>query len=228
MSTNFKKSEQVKQRRDAVLKLWEQKKLNFEIAAELGVSPEIVNKDLFRMGKPCIRISERYQTADGKRVCKECGQTEPSVAFYNNQHGQRMSKCDRCRYLDSNLKTNRGLRHKFIIKRIRAKQLGVAFNLTWEEFLGKWKAQNGLSAYTKKPMVIIFGGGKGQSIADSLSFDRIVPGGDYDLSNTVLCTHSENRKKHKKSVSELPLEWQMNLQNLLDARQPQLADVAAD
>lgn len=96
--------------------------------------------------------------------------------------------------------TRDALNHRFRAKRKHAISAGIPFNITLEDVIWLWEAQQGRCFYTDEPLVFA---DRFSTPPNSFSFDKIQPLRGYVRGNVVLCGVRANTLKGDMTLPEM-------------------------
>lgn len=165
-----------------------------------------------------IRTLNRYTYHPlDQRMCSECLVVYQGIRenfhikkYYPDGTVGFNVKCAEC-FNKTNQKRTAKYRtdpHQFITARVsgfkaRAKEIGVAFDLTAEELIAQWDRQNGHCFYSNEP--IAFSNTTETRKAPHrlmASLDRMNPDKGYVIGNVVWCSYVINRMKNDLSYAD--------------------------
>jgi hypothetical protein len=165
------------------------------IAKQLGLKISSVSSALRKMGLGAgWERHEREVLSDGRIRCCDCRRPKESSAF--NPNSAVCRDCSYQRLVDKcNADFDRNLRMRWALLRANAKDKGVKFTITEEQFKAKYAEQNGRDFYDETTVLDIeFGDGLSD---DRLSADRLDPDGPYSDENVVFTTHYHNNLRRR-------------------------------
>lgn len=191
-------------------------KIPREIGALVGRHPQVVRYHIVSVlglitNGSSRRVPIQYVGRTHAR-CKRCGETKTLNNFrwerVNTKRQYRLAYCNTCRnrQINDNLNSSED---KYIVNnfkhlRQRAKARGIKINITCDEVLDAFKAQDGKCFYTDVAMRCKIGTGK--PVAESFSIDKIDPTQGYVHGNFVLCCNRVNSIKRDTTLTEMK-EW---------------------
>lgn len=140
--------------------------------------------------------------------CSVCGEVKPKELFpfstSNSRSGYYFSYCKVCR--GGRLRENRLKRDPWVEKtgkvKLRAKKLGLSFDLDVDFMRDLFESQDGMCFYTGYEMILTQGQGLTQNTA---SLDKLIPELGYTMGNVVFCTQRANTIKNNMSMEELAM-----------------------
>ena len=192
-------------------------KCDRELPLEYYSKHSCTEDGLTNLCKDCITTnsnkSNRVHKKDNTYLCTLCDTYKEASAFNTdstNTHRDGLDlRCRECRKKQSRksrieiFKDNpldKLLTSRLCGARNRAKNKGLAFNLTKESLLNMWEEQNGKCAISGIEMTHIACFGR---IATNLSIDKIDPLKGYTKENTQLVCMAVNQMKSDLSMEEL-------------------------
>ena len=185
---------------------------NREIALELEIHHRTVASHLLTLGletnnprgKPPEWIDVEHSRCSH---CRRPTKWEDFALVKSHDDGRRLTKCRSCRHQYQVDRLNDSiavfLRDKVGRAKVRARKLGIDFDLTKEWALETYNSQKGLCFYTDIWMVAKAGNGLNPH---ALSFDRVDPSRGYVQANVVLTTNRANSIKLNVTLAELT-DW---------------------
>lgn len=192
-----------------ILQLFNEGKTNGQIAKELDYNVVTVYKHLIKMGikkfnikHPPIKIIN-----DTHAECRYCKEIKEISFFQFGRKGTdkeyRYAKCNEC--LSIRVKSGRSilntyLHNKFSSLKFTANKNNIPFNITIDDFINQYKAQNGLCFYTDKIMTFLPGKGINK---DAISCDKIIPEKGYVKGNIVFCLYKVNTIKSNLDLEQI-------------------------
>lgn len=191
-----------------------------QIAAQLGVSKPTVQHWFVKLGlAPNFPPPHRLDFVGKDKVrCRKCKNVLPLDEFKHKY--QQLSYCKEChkkqkldyrRRLNSNLDWY--IRDKYNHLKARAKQAGILFSISLDDYRSQYEKQHGKCFYTDALME--WGTGKGKN-SSTASLDKIVPEKGYVPGNVVFCTMKANMVKQNLTLQEVELwlpGWYDRLKN---------------
>ena len=166
---------------------------------------------------------------DGTRQqCSRCGEWSEQTSFPKGRSGADsyyLTYCFACKNADFISRTNADpklyLTDKFRRTKVRARRLGLPFNLSDSDLHDAYFLQGGLCFYTDIPMVVKIGSGRDR---DSCSIDKVTPELGYVRGNIVLCANRVNTIKSDVSLDEMKLwmpTWHQRIESFQSAYRTQ-------
>lgn len=152
-------------------------------------------------------LIKKHSLEPGTKVCARCGEVKELEEFHRNKvlKDGRNSYCKVC---DSRLtkeyhsrSPEDRLKMSLNTARGTARRKGLPFEVTIDQMVNMWEAQDGRCFYTRVPMT--FGG---SNTPESVSIDRVDSSKGYVVDNIVLCGTYVNRMKNEFSVEEF-VHW---------------------
>jgi hypothetical protein len=192
-----------------------------KVAEQLGVSRQSVCKRLKKIGleanfKP--GGVTRYEKAGSEHFCcSSCGRDKP----LRQRHGTSCNKCHDAQRINT---TEKALRHRYNKKKSYAKQSGIPFTLTFEEYKRQYAEQDGRDGYTGEQMSFDFGHGLSRA---TVTLDRIDNDRGYTHGNVMFCCMATNAKKGNRPVRRLIEQLKLDLSiEVSDGSEPESREVS--
>jgi hypothetical protein len=200
-------------RNSAVVALHSAGMTNRQIAKGLGVSHRSVGYRVRKLGlSPIGKRVPLEVVSDTEARCKKCEKVKDIRHFAANRVGTtrayRLGTCNSCRHqatYERSVSTVEDYLHrKWLSTRVMAKQRGVPFGITEEEFIGQFKSQDCMCFYTGAEMY--WSRKRVRALDNSVSVDKVIPELGYVSENVVFCCSKINMMKNNMTLSEME-QW---------------------
>lgn len=197
---------------------------NRKIAEALKVPHWFIGRKIRSLNlSPNGRKRGKREVNGNKSKCSVCGVWYPTHLFPKGRSGKSdqyfLTYCRLCRksqmIRSMNSDVGRYINDKWNRTRQRAKKLGIAFNISKDDFLKQFEKQNGKCFFTDQKLITIIGEGR---FPNSASVDKLIPTKGYIRGNVVFVTNQVNTIKSNISLKEMELwmpDWFKRTKNFI-------------